>query len=112
MPMPVTATHLCETRRGEITQSERLVKAPMSRKPIGHSSLQDQLFGQRNAHHKVKFCGGHMHKVGSVAWAAFIWPLLSWAQTASPPGTRAQMVLTVGHYYGKDLPALTRDDVT
>ena len=39
-------------------------------------------------------------------------PLLAWAQTTGPAGTPVQMIVTLGHHYGHEPPALTRDDLT
>lgn len=48
-----------------------------------------------------------------VAWLAFTCSLIASAQTKAPTGTLAQILVTVGHYYGGAAPpALTRDDLT
>src|SRR5277367_6140651 len=50
-----------------------------------------------------------MHKV---AWLAFAGSLLSFAQTATPAGTPAEIVVTVGHYFGPETPVLTEENLT
>ena len=52
-----------------------------------------------------------MSKLGKVVWMALAGPLISCAQTASPAGTPARIVVTVGHFYGHEQPTLTRDDL-
>jgi hypothetical protein len=52
-----------------------------------------------------------MDKIKSIAGIALVWPLITWAQTASPPSTPARMVVTVGHSYGHEPPIITRDDL-
>jgi hypothetical protein len=48
----------------------------------------------------------------SVGWLAVACSLLGLAQTESPVSTPAEMVVTVGHFYGADPSVLTRDDLT
>lgn len=52
-----------------------------------------------------------MSKIVNLACFALAFPLSSWAQTTSSPGTPAQMMVTVGHHYGHVPPVLTRDDL-
>jgi hypothetical protein len=52
-----------------------------------------------------------MHKVMTAAWLALACPLVTSAQAAPPAGTQAQMVVTVGHYYGHESPVLTQDSL-
>ena len=51
-----------------------------------------------------------MPKIAKLALLAFSYPLLSWAQATSPAGTPAQIIVTVGHHYGHEPPAVTRED--
>ena len=53
-----------------------------------------------------------MPKIAKLAWLALANPLFTWAQTAAVADTPAEMVVTIGHYYGHLPPALTRDDLT
>lgn len=53
-----------------------------------------------------------MSKIVKLAALAMVCPLLSWAQTATPPGTPAQVIVTLGHHYGQAPPLLTKFDVT
>ncbi len=50
-----------------------------------------------------------MHKV---MWLTLACSLLTVAQTASPTGTPAKIVVTLGHSYGPETPVLTRDSLT
>lgn len=50
-----------------------------------------------------------MHRV---TWLAFAGALFGWSQTTSQSGVPAEMVITVGHYYGADSRVLAKDDVT
>ena len=40
------------------------------------------------------------------------WPLLCLAQSAAPAPVTSYMVVTIGHHYGVDSPALTKEDLT
>jgi len=53
-----------------------------------------------------------MSKLGRIAWLAFACAFISWAQTKSPTGVPARMIVTAGHFYGHVIPVLTRDDLT
>lgn len=52
-----------------------------------------------------------MPKIARLAWLALGYPLFARAQTTSAAGTPVQMMVTVGHHYGHEPPALTRDDL-
>lgn len=41
-----------------------------------------------------------MPKIAKLAWLALANPLFTWAQTAAVADTPAEMVVTIGHYYG------------
>ena len=49
-----------------------------------------------------------MYRIPALAFAC---SLLASAQIASPAGTPAEMVVTVGHYYGANHPVLTLDNL-
>jgi len=53
-----------------------------------------------------------MRKVATAAWVLFLGPLLVSAQPTLTPGAPAQMVITLGHYYGHDPVLLKQDDLT
>lgn len=53
-----------------------------------------------------------MAKIAKLASLALACPLLIWAQTATPTGTPAQLIVTIGHHYGHVPPTLTKDDLT
>jgi len=53
-----------------------------------------------------------MRKIGKIVWLALACPLSTWAQTPSPSGTPAQLMVTVGHHYGHPPPLLTQEDLT
>ncbi len=50
-----------------------------------------------------------MHKV---VWLVFACSLFAVAQTTSPAGTPAEILVTVGHYFGPETPLLTQDNLT
>src|SRR5580698_1483431 len=52
-----------------------------------------------------------MPRIAKLTWLALACPLVTWAQTTSPSGTPVQIVVTLGHHYGGELPTLTRDDL-
>ncbi|MGA2880337.1 MAG: hypothetical protein ABSG13_15425 [Bryobacteraceae bacterium] len=52
-----------------------------------------------------------MLKTAKLASLVLACPLFSWAQTTSPAGTPAQIIVTIGHHYGHVPPMLTRDDL-
>jgi len=54
-----------------------------------------------------------MHRVTLLAAAlAAACSLVALAQTSSPAGTPAEIVVTVGHYFGPETPVLTQDNLT
>lgn len=53
-----------------------------------------------------------MPKIANLISLALACPLMILAQTTTPAGTPAQMIVTVGHHYGHEAPLLTRDDLT
>lgn len=52
-----------------------------------------------------------MSKIAKLALLALACSWLTWAQSKSPAGTPVQMIVTVGHHYGKVPPVLTKDDL-
>src|ERR1700733_10255289 len=50
-----------------------------------------------------------MHRATLLAAAC---SLVALAQTSVPAGTPAEVVVTVGHYFGPETPALTQDNLT
>ncbi len=52
-----------------------------------------------------------MTNIRKLALLALACPLASWAQSTTPIGTPAQVVVTIGHHYGEVPPTLTRDDL-
>src|SRR5271166_4127644 len=93
---------------GEITHPDQALESAMPASRFGFSSLQGLPFGQPNAPQGWE---DDMSRV-EIAWLALGCPLFSWAQTTSSAGAPARMLVTVGHYYGHQLPVLTRDDLT
>ena len=53
----------------------------------------------------------HMTNIRKLALLALACPLASWAQSTTPIGTPAQIMVTIGHHYGQVPPTLTRDDL-
>jgi hypothetical protein len=49
--------------------------------------------------------------LASLPSIALACPLFVWAQTAVHAGTPAQMIVTIGHHYGRVAPTLTKDDL-
>jgi hypothetical protein len=52
-----------------------------------------------------------MSQIVKLASLAIACALLTWAQTTSPAGTPAQIIVTIGHHYGHVPPTLTPDDL-
>ncbi len=50
--------------------------------------------------------------MNKVVWLAFASSLVAAAQTTASAGVPAEIVVTVGHYYGPETPALTQDSLT
>jgi len=46
------------------------------------------------------------------AWLILACSLFGWAQSTPPTGTPARIIVTIGHLYTTNTPALTRDDLT
>lgn len=46
-----------------------------------------------------------------LSYLLLVCPLYAWAQSASPAGTPARIVITLGHHYGREPAVLTRDDM-
>jgi hypothetical protein len=52
-----------------------------------------------------------MQKIRTVAWLALASPLFAWAQATPPAGTPVQIMITVGHNYGRQALPLTADEI-
>ena len=53
-----------------------------------------------------------MHRTQRFVWLISLCSLLAWSQSAPPARTPARMVVTLGHFYGRQPPAPTPDDLT
>lgn len=54
---------------------------------------------------------GAMFKTTRLAWLAAACVSFTWGQAGSTPGRPVQMMMTVGHHYGRELSTLTIDDL-
>jgi len=52
-----------------------------------------------------------MSKIAKLACLTLAYPLFASAQTKAPAGTPVRITITLGHHYGQEPPALTRDDL-
>jgi hypothetical protein len=52
-----------------------------------------------------------MRDLGVVLWLALFSPSFTWTQATTSAGTPVQIIITVGHNYGRQAPSLARDDV-
>lgn len=56
--------------------------------------------------------GTEMRKIGGLIWLMFACSLAVWGQSSASARVPARIVVTLGHYYGHELPVLTADDLT